>query len=212
VDSLVNEVISFASDEIGKYPGFKGAKSTIAVATITGNIPMGADVGATPDGRHAGEPISEGGISPHQGRNISGVTATMASVAHLNFLKFRHGSVLNLRIDPEAVACARRNAATAGVDGLIDFQVCDFRETRFSGENACIVLNPPYGERLGEVRELEPLYKAIGDWLKQKCQGATGHVFTGNRELGKKIGLKPDRRFEFFNAKIECRLFRYGIY
>ena len=115
-------------------------------------------------------------------------------------------------IDPEAVACARRNAATAGVDGLIDFQVCDFRETRFSGENACIVLNPPYGERLGEVRELEPLYKAIGDWLKQKCQGTTGHVFTGNRELGKKIGLKPDRRFEFFNAKIECRLFRYGIY
>ena len=103
VDSLVNEVISFAGDEIGKYPGFKGAKSTIAVATITGNIPMGADVGATPDGRHAGEPISEGGISPHQGRNISGLTATLASVAHLNYLKFRHGSVLNLRIDPEAV-------------------------------------------------------------------------------------------------------------
>ena len=103
VDSLVNEVISFAGDEIGKYPGFKGAKSTIAVATITGNIPMGGDVGATPDGRHAGEPISEGGISPHQGRNISGLTATMASVGRLNYLKFRHGSVLNLRIDPEAV-------------------------------------------------------------------------------------------------------------
>ena len=106
VDELVEKVIEFASREIGQYPGFAGAKSTIAVATVTGNIPMGAAVGATPDGRHAGEPISEGGISPHQGRNISGITATMNSVASLNPIYFRHGSVLNLRIDPEAVNSA----------------------------------------------------------------------------------------------------------
>lgn len=115
-------------------------------------------------------------------------------------------------ISPDAVATARRNAATAGVDNLIKFQVGDFRETVVPAENSAIVLNPPYGERLGEVQELESLYKAIGDWFKQKCQGCTGYVFTGNRELGKKVGLHPDRRFEFFNAKIECRLFRYGIY
>jgi len=115
-------------------------------------------------------------------------------------------------IDPEAVANARRNAATAGVENLIEFQVGDFRETKIPGENSIIVLNPPYGERLGEMAELEVLYKEIGDWFKRQCKNSIGYVFTGNRELGKKIGLKPDRKFEFYNAKIECRLFKYSIY
>lgn len=100
---LVDDVLAFTSGEIEKIPGFYGAKSTCAAATITGNIPMGADVGALPDGRLAGEPIAEGGISPHQGRNTSGITATMASVAKLDPMNFRHGSVLNIRIDPDAV-------------------------------------------------------------------------------------------------------------
>lgn len=103
VDQLVDDVLAFTSGEIEKIPGFYGAKSTCAAATITGNIPMGADVGALPDGRLAGEPIAEGGISPHQGRNTSGITATMASVAKLDPMNFRHGSVLNIRIDPDAV-------------------------------------------------------------------------------------------------------------
>ena len=103
VDQLVDDVLSFVSSEVEKYPGPFGAKSTIAVATITANIPMGGDVGALPDGRKAGQPLAEGGISPHQGRNTNGVTATMASVARLNAINFRHGSVLNVRIDPEAV-------------------------------------------------------------------------------------------------------------
>jgi len=104
VDSLVDEVLAYCCKEIEKYPGYLGAKSTIAAGTVTSNILMGMDVGATPDGRHAGEPVSEGGISPHQGRNISGVTATLNSVAHLDPINFRHGSVLNIRIDPEAVS------------------------------------------------------------------------------------------------------------
>lgn len=103
VDKLVDEVLAFCSEEIAKIPGPFGAKSICAAATITANIMMGGDTGAQPDGRHAGEPLAEGGISPHQGRNTSGVTATMASVAKLNPLNFCHGSVLNLRIDPEAV-------------------------------------------------------------------------------------------------------------
>jgi formate C-acetyltransferase len=48
-------------------------------------------------------PLAEGGISPHQGRNISGTTATLKSVGMLNHLKLRHGSVLNMRFDPQAL-------------------------------------------------------------------------------------------------------------
>lgn len=50
-----------------------------------------------------GQPISEGGISPAQGRNTSGITGSMRSVAGLDHTKLRHGEVLNLRIDPKAV-------------------------------------------------------------------------------------------------------------
>ncbi|HHX74662.1 MAG TPA: formate C-acetyltransferase/glycerol dehydratase family glycyl radical enzyme, partial [Firmicutes bacterium] len=51
----------------------------------------------------AGEPLSEGGISPHQGRNASGLTATLKSVAKLDHIKISGGSVLNVRINPEVL-------------------------------------------------------------------------------------------------------------
>lgn len=104
VDEYVNNVLEFCSEVISRVPGTFGAKSISAAATITGNIQMGADTGASPDGRYAGEPIAEGGISPHQGRNTSGLTATMASVAKLNPLSFCNGSVLNVRLNPEMVS------------------------------------------------------------------------------------------------------------
>jgi len=101
VDGIVNAVLSYCSDRAAAYPGYCGARSTVAAATITANIPHGKVVGAQPDGRRAGAPLSEGGISPHQGRNVSGITATLRSVGKLCHQKLGNGSVLNLRIDPE---------------------------------------------------------------------------------------------------------------
>jgi putative N6-adenine-specific DNA methylase len=48
--------------------------------------------------------------------------------------------------------------------------------------------------------------------MKQKCQGYTGYVFTGNLDLAKKIGLRAKRRIEFFSAKLDCRLLEYELY
>ena len=103
VDTLVNQVLSYVSDVVAETPGFHGAQSTVAAAAVTANIGLGMVLGATPDGRKAGEPISEGGISPAQGRNSSGTTATMLSVAGLDHAKLRHGEVLNMRVNPDAV-------------------------------------------------------------------------------------------------------------
>ena len=75
-----------------------------------------------------------------------------------------------------------------------------------------VFFNPEYGERLGDEIELEQTYSAIGDFLKNECKGYTGYVFTGNLNLAKKIGLKPKRRIEFFNGKIDCRLLEYELY
>lgn len=115
-------------------------------------------------------------------------------------------------ISPQAVAAARRNAARAGVDHLITWETCDFRETTVPPPPGAVMLNPEYGERLGDEHKLEATYKAIGDFFKQRCLGYMGYVFTGNLGLAKKIGLRSKRRIPFYNAQIECRLLEFELY
>jgi 23S rRNA G2445 N2-methylase RlmL len=111
-----------------------------------------------------------------------------------------------------AVEAARKNAATAGVEHLIEFGVCDFSETAIPGGDGIVILNPEYGERMGKITELESLYNRIGDFFKQKCMGYTGYIFTGNPGLAKKVGLRAKRKIQFFNSAIECRLLEYVLY
>ncbi len=74
------------------------------------------------------------------------------------------------------------------------------------------MVNPEYGERLGRADELAATYKALGDFLKQRCQGWRAAVLCGNPDLAKHVGLKPSARIPFWNAKIECRLLGYELY
>jgi putative N6-adenine-specific DNA methylase len=115
-------------------------------------------------------------------------------------------------ISEDAVDIARKNAKTAGVEHLIDFAVCDFEDTEVPEEAGVVMFNPEYGERLGVHTKLEITYKRIGDFLKKKCLGYNGYVFTGNADLAKKIGLKAARKIEFYNGKLDCRLFEYELY
>jgi len=112
----------------------------------------------------------------------------------------------------EAVGIAQANAKTAGVDQLIDFHVCDFAETPLPNGPGVVVFNPEYGERMGVHTKLEATYSRVGDFLKQRCGGKRGYVFTGNPDLAKKIGLHTSRRVEFYNGKLDCRLLEYEIY
>ncbi len=112
----------------------------------------------------------------------------------------------------EAIINATRNAQTAGVDHLIEFDLCNFEETNIPEGPGVVILNPPYGLRVGEEKDLEVLYHSIGDFFKKKCKGKFGYIFTGNMELAKKIGLKATRRIEFLNATIECRNLEYELY
>jgi putative N6-adenine-specific DNA methylase len=115
-------------------------------------------------------------------------------------------------IDPRAIQASRSNALTAGVEHLMSFGQCDYSETEVPDGGGLVLFNPPYGERLGELKELESVYAGIGDFFKQRCQGYTGYVFTGNLELAKKVGLKTSRRVILFNGRIECRLLEYKLY
>jgi 23S rRNA G2445 N2-methylase RlmL len=116
-------------------------------------------------------------------------------------------------ISQDAINISKINAGAASVENLIEFRVCDFAETEIP-ENipGIIYFNPEYGERMGEESELIETYSRIGDFMKKKCKGYTGYVFTGNLELAKKIGLKAKRRIEFYTSKIDCRLLEYDLY
>ncbi|MBN8698077.1 MAG: class I SAM-dependent RNA methyltransferase [Chitinophagales bacterium] len=122
-------------------------------------------------------------------------------------------TIIATDISEDAIQVSKINAGIAGVEEYIQFSVCDFEDTPVpESGNGIVYFNPEYGDRLGTEKNLELTYKRLGDFLKQKCKGYFGYIFTGNLELAKKIGLKPSRRIEFYTSKIDCRLFEYELY
>lgn len=133
-------------------------------------------------------------------------------LARLQVKKSPEFKIIASDLNKNAIWSAKENAKTAGVDHLIDFELCDFRETPIPEAPGVVMMNPEYGERLGADKDLEEIYSAIGDFFKQRCKGYTGFVFTGNLDLAKTIGLRASARVPFFNARIECRLLKYELY
>jgi putative N6-adenine-specific DNA methylase len=123
-----------------------------------------------------------------------------------------YANIVATDIRPDAVEAARQNARTAGVEQFIEFNVCDFRETPVPGSDGVVILNPEYGERMGDAAKLGEIYKAIGDFFKSRCLGYRGYIFTGNLDLAKRVGLRTKRRIPFYNGPIECRLLEYELY
>lgn len=122
------------------------------------------------------------------------------------------GQIIVSDINPKAVEAAKRNAKTAGVDHMIQFEICDIADTPVPDGPGVIVMNPPYGIRLKPGEDLRPLYKKMGDYLKQEGPGKTGYIFTANSALAKKVGLRSKSRTTFFNTTLECRLLEYELY
>ena len=124
-------------------------------------------------------------------------------------------------ISPEAVQNAQLNAHSAGVNQYITFKACDFGDTPVpplmypeadvskSSPNGVVFFNPEYGIRLGDPKELEPIYERIGHFMHEKCFGMTGGLITGNPDLARLVDLYYATRIPFFNGPIDCRLFVY---
>jgi formate C-acetyltransferase len=108
VDEYTKKLSDYYVDEIYQYKTLRDGKGPIgchftsSTVTITANIPCGASVGATPDGRKAGEPTAEG-ISPSRGTLKNGITAMFNSVGKLSTELFAGGQLLNVRINPNTI-------------------------------------------------------------------------------------------------------------
>ncbi|MBI3463036.1 MAG: bifunctional 23S rRNA (guanine(2069)-N(7))-methyltransferase RlmK/23S rRNA (guanine(2445)-N(2))-methyltransferase RlmL [Planctomycetes bacterium] len=112
--------------------------------------------------------------------------------------------------DDRVVEIARQNARHAGVEASVRFESIDFADLAPPDPPGVLVVNPPYDERM-KVHAIASFYRRIGDTLKQRFDGYTAFVFSGNLEAAKHVGLRTSRRIALFNGPIECRLLRYEI-
>ena len=116
--------------------------------------------------------------------------------------------------DERILNIARQNLKRAGLEGLVRFERRDidasFREIS-PGEKGLVVVNPPYGRRLGSGEDLKPLYRALGTALKAGYPGWDAAVLAGEPELGKEMGLKAHKKHVLYNGPIRCELLHFHI-
>jgi putative N6-adenine-specific DNA methylase len=118
--------------------------------------------------------------------------------------------ILGYDVRGDAMHFSRTNAKAAGIGHLLRFlkqDVADF--TPPPGPPGVLICNPPYGERIGEEKDLVGLYRTLGSVFRERCAGWKLFVFTGNAFLARQMKLKPGQVFDLFNGKIPCRLLRY---
>lgn len=114
--------------------------------------------------------------------------------------------------DKLAIENAEDCARNAGVFDCIEFSSLFFNRLKINIENGIILFNPPYGERL-ELENAIDFYKSIGDTLKSDySQNNKAYLITSNLPAVKHLGLKPARKIELYNGKLECRLMKYDLY
>ena len=110
----------------------------------------------------------------------------------------------------DAVEFSRGNARAAGVGNLLRFERRDVKDARPPcAEPGTVICNPPYGERIGEEKELIGLYARIGDVVASHWPGWRLLVFTSNTMLARKVGLKVVKKWPFFNGSLECFLWEF---
>lgn len=113
--------------------------------------------------------------------------------------------------DAEVLAHARRHLTALGCAPQVDLQTGDALSAAAPAPSGVMVMNPPYGERMGEAEALAAWYPQLGDWLKQRFAGWDAWILTGDLKGIRRIGLAPSRKIPLFNGAIECRLLRYEM-
>ncbi|ULA63261.1 MAG: Ribosomal RNA large subunit methyltransferase L [Nitrospira sp.] len=113
--------------------------------------------------------------------------------------------------DTQAVRTANDQFLRAGVASDIALTQTDLFDLTPPQEPGVIVMNPPYGVRLGTQGDLDVFYPKLGSWLKTRCVGWRVYLFTGDLRAPKLIGLAPTKRTPLFNGAIECRLYEFLI-
>lgn len=100
VDELGAEWVTYFAGKLKQYKNFRGGNFHMGLYTVSAHVPMGQNVGATPDGRWAATPLADGGLSPMYGRDCTGPTAVLNSVSRIPSFLATNGTLLNMKFFP----------------------------------------------------------------------------------------------------------------
>jgi putative N6-adenine-specific DNA methylase len=103
------------------------------------------------------------------------------------------------------------NMREAGLEDAVKLKQVNLLELSPPAPEGMLVTNPPYGVRLGEKEALAEFYPQLGDALKQRFDGWTAHIFSGDPDLPKLIRLHATRKPVLYNGALECRLYEYRM-
>lgn len=120
-------------------------------------------------------------------------------------------NILARDISPLSLQISRKNIENAGFDELISVSKRDFFSSAPKEFHGTIIINPPYGERL-VLEDNIAFYRQIGDSLKQNYTESTAWVLSSDLESIKNVGLKPSKKMQLFNGKLECKYHRFDLY
>lgn len=112
-------------------------------------------------------------------------------------------------IDPKAIEAAKENAIEAGVDDCIVFKCMDMRKIQANEPRGIIITNPPYGERIGEAKQIEAIYKKYNEFFKKNPTWSL-FMITTDKTVEKKIMERPaDRRRKLYNGRLEVCYYQF---
>lgn len=115
VDNISADLLRFYCKEVEQYQNPRGGQFTPGSYTVSAHVPLGSVVGATPDGRLAGEQLADGGLSPMLGQDVQGPTAVLKSISKLDNFLLSNGTLLNVKFTPATLA------GDSGLNKLADF-------------------------------------------------------------------------------------------
>lgn len=114
-----------------------------------------------------------------------------------------------------AVQTALKNIQSASLQRDIEVRQIRIEELRLADRDtngALVMMNPPYGERLSQDKDVLHLYQDMGTALKHQFSGATAWIISSNEDALKCIGLKPSKRIHLINGELECLFNQYELF
>ncbi len=113
-------------------------------------------------------------------------------------------------LDANEVKLAKHHAQLAGVSADVRFENRDFAQVAAADllPYGCLISNPPYGERLGELADAEALYQRLGIFCN-RLDAWSVYVLTSHKEFERLFGRNSDRRRKLFNGRIECTYYQF---
>ncbi|WP_035296275.1 THUMP domain-containing class I SAM-dependent RNA methyltransferase [Brevibacillus thermoruber] len=116
--------------------------------------------------------------------------------------------IIGTDIDDEILRVARRNAAEAGVEDQIHFQRMDVHDVRTKRKYGYLICNPPYGERLGDWKQISRLYRDMGE-VFSSLDTWSFYVLTSDEQFEKHFGRMASKKRKLYNGNIKVDYYQF---